>query len=804
MSKLEEALENMPESGGGGCHPHLMTCANHAVIEDISEEEFVAAVRPHLRGERKVSDHEVREAYQKAISTFDPSIRKSQEMIKIDISALSTVTEAELSNVNGLSPEVQTQSFIAEVLGPQDLIYAGPHKKKVTARDIRPAVDLQNDNPPGPFFCVNPLTGKAAKKAGGKDGESSFRCDNAVADHRFMLVEFDESTPEEQRAICKTFIDLGCVASITHSAGKSYHVLLKVSAASREDYDRIKETLKPLLIGLGADRACFNPSHLSRLPGARRPDKNNAVQRLIYLNGEAKANIEGLLERFKPVEKESKSKLIEEEIKKLLHASPIEKELGRKRIKEKYGLSIKAIDQTIKALKTKPVSIVEDLETWPESVEGAMLLDEIKALILRHVVLEKDTDAITIALWVMLSYCYDSFPILPNLAIQSPEKRCGKTTMLDLLFALVMSGLSTCNITPAAVFRTIDKYRPCLLIDEADTFLKENDDMRGLLNSGHRKVNAQVIRTAGDQHEPTVFRTWAPKAIALIGELYDTLRDRSIVVSMRRKLRTEVVSKVPLSLYEDCLDLRRKLARWSEDNAEVLRKLTPTIPQTGNDRQDDNWTPLFTIAQQCGKGWPESVKKALLAVLADSGDDEDTLNIRLLKDIETIFSGLNGDRILSSELVRRLLAIEDAPWQTYGYGKGLNQNSLARMLKHFKVRPKTIRIRDDRAKGYDSKQFEEPFERYLSSSTHVSNVEHRDKSTTIRARGTFQTVTSADNVTDENPRKRKQGQGCHGDTGKKGGSGKEEEKNKDFRSVKEEDFEEFEDESSEKKLAAWT
>ena len=74
------------------------------------------------------------------------------------------------------------------------------------------------------------------------------------------------------------------------------------------------------------------------------------------------------------------------------------------------------------------------------------------------------------------------------------------------------------NITAAALFRYIEAVRPTLLIDEADAFVKDNEELRGILNSGHTKVAANVIRNVevNGEHKPRRFSTWAPKAIATI------------------------------------------------------------------------------------------------------------------------------------------------------------------------------------------------------------------------------------------------------------------------------------------------
>src|SRR5262249_24304684 len=144
------------------------------------------------------------------------------------------------------------------------------------------------------------------------------------------------------------------------------------------------------------------------------------------------------------------------------------------------------------------------------------------------------------ALWVLYTYCFDKFSISPILAITSPEKRCGKTTLLKILSRLVSRPIPTSNMTASSIFRVIEACHPTLLIDEADSFLRDNEDMRGILNGGNSIEFSNVMRSigrGGGDFEPQVYSVWYPKAIALIGQLPDTLEDRSIVVRMQRKSR---------------------------------------------------------------------------------------------------------------------------------------------------------------------------------------------------------------------------------------------------------------------------
>nr|MBA2252818.1 hypothetical protein [Nitrospirales bacterium] len=183
----------------------------------------------------------------------------------------------------------------------------------------------------------------------------------------------------------------------------------------------------------------------------------------------------------------------------------------------------------------------DDITPALEPVDGPELLDEIVRFLSEYIILPPH-GADAIALWAVYAHCFDQFDIAPRLALQSPEKRCGKTTVYELLIDLVPRALCTSNVTPAAIFRVIETAHPTLLIDEMDSFAESREELRGILNSGHTRGGAVVIRTVGEEHEPRAFSTWSPMALACIGRLPDTVEDRSIIIRMQRKAPTDKVT----------------------------------------------------------------------------------------------------------------------------------------------------------------------------------------------------------------------------------------------------------------------
>jgi len=339
-----------------------------------------------------------------------------------------------------------------------------------------------------------------------------------------------------------------------------------------------------------------------------------------------------------------------------------------------------------------------------------------------------------------LTYCYDLFRILPLLGITSPEKRCGKTSLLEVLTALSNKALLASSISASAIFRTVEKYRPTLLVDEADTFLKDNNELKGILNSGHTVGAAFVVRVNPETLEPERFSTWGPKGIAMIGELPGTIADRAIRIRLERKTANEKTNRLGIEFVPENRDLRRAILRWVVDNAEMLRAATPDIPRIGNDRAEDNWMPLLAIAEVVGDGWPERAREAMM-VLEGIADSESIKQI-LLQDIRDVFD--EKDRLSSKELVDALVAIEDHPWCEWR-GRGLTQNILARLLKPFQIKSRTIRIENAVSKGYQKEQFDDVFARYLPP-TPFQNATTL-QSAPVKDLRDFQTVTNENDVT---------------------------------------------------------
>ena len=360
---------------------------------------------------------------------------------------------------------------------------------------------------------------------------------------------------------------------------------------------------------------------------------------------------------------------------------------------------------------------------WHEPVDGAALLTDIVQTIKAHLALT-DEAAICVALWILHAHVHQVLKVSPILTITSPQKRCGKTTLLILISCIVPVPLYASSITTASLFRVVEAYYPTLLIDEADAFLGGKEELRGVLNSGHLRPSAHVVRTAGDDHEPRQYSTWSPKALAAIGSVPGTIADRSVIIEMRRRAPDEKVARLRLDRLEQFEPLRQKAARWAEDHQDRLIDHDPVMPNDLNDRASDNFRPLIAIADEAGGEWPALARMVAIA-LSGSQDDGDLSDaIQLLADVREIFLARGTDRLSSRDLRGELVHRLDRPWPEYHEGLPLTDRQMAKLLKPFRVQPKKVRIGDEVMQGYMLPALADAFARYLPVVSPAEHPEH--------------------------------------------------------------------------------
>lgn len=407
----------------------------------------------------------------------------------------------------------------------------------------------------------------------------------------------------------------------------------------------------------------------------------------------------------------------EKDIEALAQLSHLDYDRDRREAAKRLGLTVTILDKAVKAARKRALStksstdngFMQPVVPCDHPVDGADLLAEISRALDKFMVLPRGASA-AVALWSVFAHCHDAADHSPILAIESPEKRCGKTTLMLIVRQLVPKALLASNTTTASLFRCIETYHPTFLLDEAETFARINEEMRGVLNSGFDHDSAYVIRTVGDNHEPRRFHTWCPKVLALIGTLPDTLQDRSIVIALRRCMPHEKGQRFSSKSHADLHVLQTKAARWAMDHLDELHGADPVMPHGLDDRAQDCWRPLLAIADAAGGEWTEKARAAAIDLSsARNADDGASTGTRLLANIREIFEKARDEEIASSELVNRLSENEVWPWAEWRNGRPITPHWVARTLKGFAIGPRKRRS----ANVYHSDDFKDAWVRYI-------------------------------------------------------------------------------------------
>jgi Protein of unknown function (DUF3631) len=367
------------------------------------------------------------------------------------------------------------------------------------------------------------------------------------------------------------------------------------------------------------------------------------------------------------------------------------------------------------------------------TMAGTDLLDALYDVLNTYVVFPGEHAAVAVTCWIAATHAVPAFECAPRLVLTSPEKRCGKSRALDIIAGTSHRPLPTSDATVAAIFRSIgDGHPPTLIIDEADAIFgskkvaEQNEDLRKLLNAGHQR-GRPALRCVGKSLTPTEFPVFAMAALAGIGSMPDTITDRAVNISMRRRMRGEEVA--PFRSRRDAPVLSKineELGKWAAAHLDLLHHLQPDMPV--QDRAADTWEPLVAIAEVAGGRWPERIRAACVALVedADNDDAEESLSITLLSDIKHVFEQAGVPFLTSQALVDHLKNLDESPWSDFE----LNPRKLALRLRRFDISPGHNTAKTHR--GYTREAFHDAFERYLRpnpsepSGTTAEQEEQRD------------------------------------------------------------------------------
>lgn len=325
--------------------------------------------------------------------------------------------------------------------------------------------------------------------------------------------------------------------------------------------------------------------------------------------------------------------------------------------------------------------------------QGEIMLYSVHAFLGRFIVYPNEHVHDAHALWCVHTHLMDSWDTTPRLAFLSAEPASGKTRALEITELLVPNPVSAVNVSPAYLFRKVGSDKGVtILFDEIDTVFgpkaKENEEIRGLLNAGHRRgAAAGRCVVHGKTVQTEEIPAYAPVALAGLGWLPDTILSRSIIVRMRRRDPGETVEPFRRRIHQaDGIKVRCLIEEWAAREC-ALQIKWPELPPQIQDRDADVWEPLIAIADAVGGSWPERARAAAVALVTAFKEAEPSLGIRLLSDLRTIFK--DAAEMPTESILRELHALKEAPWNDLK-GKPLNDRGLAQRLRQYEVRPTVL------------------------------------------------------------------------------------------------------------------
>lgn len=355
------------------------------------------------------------------------------------------------------------------------------------------------------------------------------------------------------------------------------------------------------------------------------------------------------------------------------------------------------------------------------------VLDAVEQFLARFVVYPSEHERRAHVLWIAHAWMMVCWESTPRIAFLSPEPGSGKSRALEVTEPLVPRPVHAVNTSPAYLFRKVsdDAGPPTILYDEIDTVFgpkaKDNEDIRGMLNAGHRKgATAGRCVVRGNRVETEELPAYCAVALAGLDDLPDTIMTRSIVVRMRRRAPGEKVEPWRLRINgPQAEELHLRLAAWTESIATdlITAMVWPAMPEGIEDRDADVWEALLAVADLAGGRWPADARASAVTLVTASRGKAHSIGVQLLADIRSVFRSIGDDKLTTDQLVRALSDLEESPWKTIRKGESLDPRGLALRLGKYGIGSKPQRHGETVFKGYSRAQFDDAWNRYLPAAT---------------------------------------------------------------------------------------
>lgn len=344
-----------------------------------------------------------------------------------------------------------------------------------------------------------------------------------------------------------------------------------------------------------------------------------------------------------------------------------------------------------------------------------MLIQKLEQYVKSYLTFDVPEVVLPIALWIIGTHCFRLFDSFAYVVITSKTKRAGKTRLSEIISFAASSPMNFSSMTPSTLFRVINpdpkRYYPehdpfippTIVFDEAESLSSEAaGTMRSVLNAGYRKGQA-VPRTVGQ--EVIQFQVFCPKVFILIGDVYDTLRDRSIIIDMKRGEPQKRFMYDEAQREGQVLRAEIKEYMKSDEFKGSIQSYYGSLrAQFLSDRDEEIWLPLFALCKVFAQDRMRDLQRIAVDLSAlKTADKQAYKNLNLFESQSEqheyaeraavdLLAVINGEKaIASADAVTALRDLDLSPWRTYR-GAGIDQHSLGDLLASIGVPSVNIRV----------------------------------------------------------------------------------------------------------------
>lgn len=379
-------------------------------------------------------------------------------------------------------------------------------------------------------------------------------------------------------------------------------------------------------------------------------------------------------------------------------------------------------------------------------MKSNQVIQDAENFLRKYVTFAKDYQIFPMILWCIATHTFDTFDSFPMLEITAGTKRSGKTRLLELVALLSSNYRSLSPDSVSSMYRYMDAeysgeeegITPVMGFDEAEKFNQENHAAREFLNKGYRK-GQYITRTLGEVKK---FPCYCPKIFCLIGDVYDTLFDRCIIVKLRRRTPIENLNAPKFR----AVVAEKEAGQISEAISQMVKDYQGEIESAFldgfdlshvNDRDAEIWQAIFSV---CKALCPEKMDELMISCvdmcteksapkrrsvgkeweLAEKEADDADARIMLLMDMLKLS---NGDNLPSADLPERLKAIPTAQWRKYKGENGINSHQIGYLLDALSVGPEVVRVKGTSgSKGESKSTFKAYKAKDLQAAAHLAGI----------------------------------------------------------------------------------